>query len=134
MLAITALVLWVYRILIDNNDDHEKNHVVQMDDTGYYHLSPAFDVLPTGQSLGFQQMRVGQDGAEATLANAISEHSLFGLTRNEAVAEIARVARYVDGWEAHFTAAGVSTSDLNQLRAQLDRPFLRDQRLQVVEW
>lgn len=124
----------VFNILIDNNDDHEKNHVVQMDDTGCYHLSPAFDVLPTGQSLGFQQMRVGKDGTEATLANAISEHSLFGLTRNEAAKEIALVARCVDGWEAHFTAAGVSSSDLSQLRAQLDRPFLRDQRLQVVEW
>ncbi len=52
----------VFNILIDNNDDHEKNHVVQMDETGCYHLSPAFDVLPTGQSLGFQQMRVGQAG------------------------------------------------------------------------
>ena len=66
--------------------------------------------------------------------NAISEHSLFGLTRAEAAKEIALVARCVDGWEAHFTAAGVSNSDLSQLRAQLDRPFLRDQRLQVVEW
>lgn len=119
----------VFNILIDNNDDREKNHVVQMDDTGCYHLSPAFGMLPTEQSLGFQQMRVGVQGTEATLDNAISEYSLFGLSRDEAAKEIARVARCVDGWEAHFTATGVSTSDLSQLRAQLDRPFLRNQRL-----
>ena len=78
-------------------------------------------------------MRVGQDGTEATLDNAISEHSLFGLTRDEAAKKIALVARCVDGWEAHFTAAGVSSSDLSQLRAQLNRPFLRNQRLQGAE-
>jgi serine/threonine-protein kinase HipA len=119
----------VFNILIDNNDDHEKNHVVQMDDTGRYALSPAFDLLPTGQALGFQQMRVGTQGTESTLENAISEHSLFGLRYDEAVAEIARVARCVEGWAAHFKAAGVSTSDLTQLAAQIDRPFLREQRL-----
>lgn len=119
----------VFNILIDNNDDHEKNHVVQMDDTGCFSLSPAFDVLPTGQSLGFQQMRVGARGTESTLDNAISEHSFFGLTHNEAVEEITRVVRCVDGWESHFKAAGVSSSDLQQLAAQIDRPFLRKQRL-----
>ena len=74
-------------------------------------------------------MRVGAQGTESTLKNAISEHSLFGLTYDEAAAEIARVARCVDGWAAHFKAAGISGSDLTQLAAQLDRPFLREQRL-----
>lgn len=119
----------VFNILIDNNDDHEKNHVVQMDDTGCYSLSPAFDVLPTGQALGFQQMRVGAQGTESTLDNAISEHSFFGLTRDEAAAEITRVVRCVNGWESHFKEVGVSIADLRQLAAQIDRPFLRQQRL-----
>lgn len=119
----------VFNILIDNNDDHEKNHVVQMDDTGCYSLSPAFDMLPTGQALGFQQMRVGAQGTESTLDNAISEHSFFGLTRDEAAAEITRVVRCVNGWESHFKEVGVSIADLRQLAAQIDRPFLRQQRL-----
>ena len=123
----------VFNILIDNNDDHEKNHVVQMDDTGCYSLSPAFDLLPTGQALGFQQMRVGAQGTESTLENAISEHRLFGLTYDEAAAEIARVTRCVEGWAAHFKATGVSDSDLTQLIAQIDRPFLREQRRAWLE-
>ena len=86
-------------------------------------------MLLTGQALGFQQMRVGAQGTESTLDNAISEHSFFGLTRDEAVAELARVVRCVDGWEPHFKAMGVSSSDLQQLTAQIDRPFLREQRL-----
>jgi serine/threonine-protein kinase HipA len=43
----------VFNILMDNTDDHEKNHVLLMTPSGEYELSPAFDVLPSGQALGF---------------------------------------------------------------------------------
>ena len=118
----------VFNILIDNNDDHEKNHVVQMDDTGCYRLSPAFDVRPTGQALGFQLMQVGSQGAEATMVNALSEHRLFGLTQDQAEQAIEQVSQCVDGWKAHFKSYGVSDRDIDFLAAQIDRPFLRDQR------
>lgn len=38
----------VFNLLIDNTDDHEKNHVLLMTETGALQLSPAFDVLPSG--------------------------------------------------------------------------------------
>lgn len=56
----------VFNILIDNTDDHEKNHVLLVDDAQQYELSPAFDVLPSGQALGYQQMRVGTREADST--------------------------------------------------------------------
>ena len=74
----------VFNILIDNTDDPEKNHVLLMTDRGDYELSPAFDVLPTGQALGYQQMRVGADMADSTLRDALLEHAQFGLKRAEA--------------------------------------------------
>jgi serine/threonine-protein kinase HipA len=40
--------------LIDNTDDHEKNHVLLVNAAQEYELSPAFDVSPTGQALGYQ--------------------------------------------------------------------------------
>jgi serine/threonine-protein kinase HipA len=118
----------VFNILIDNTDDHEKNHVLLMDDRGQYGLSPAFDVLPTGQALGYQQMRVGQDGAESTLSNALSEAGQFGLSPAQAQVQLRRVARVVDGWRAHFQQVGVAAADIASLSEQIDRPFLRDQR------
>jgi serine/threonine-protein kinase HipA len=69
----------VFNILVDNTDDHEKNHALLVADTNEYELSPAFDVLPSGQGLGYQQMRVGKDANDATLANAVSEANQFGL-------------------------------------------------------
>ena len=80
----------VFNILIDNTDDHEKNHVVLVDDAQRYELSPAFDVLPSGQALGYQQMRVGEDEADATLTNALSMCGQFALKKDAAADEVRR--------------------------------------------
>ena len=37
----------VFNILMDNTDDHERNHCLRLGFDGYYDLAPAFDVVPT---------------------------------------------------------------------------------------
>ena len=118
----------VFNILMDNTDDHEKNHALIVSADQQYELSAAYDVLPTGQALGFQQMRIGEQGADSTLENALSMSNLFALQPDEAVAEVRRVARVVSGWKAHFRACGVSSADIEHYAEQIDRPFLREQR------
>lgn len=118
----------VFNILIDNTDDHEKNHALIVNAAQQYELAPAFDVLPSGQALGFQQMRVGEAEADSTLVNALSMAQLFGLTRAHALVEIRKVARVVDEWQRHFASVGVSAGDIALLAEQIDRPFLADQR------
>jgi serine/threonine-protein kinase HipA len=118
----------VFNILTDNTDDHEKNHVLLMNDRGELELSPAFDLLPTGQALGYQQMRVGTEGQDATLANALSEPGQFGLKRGEAQEQVRQVAVVVAGWKQHFAEAGVRDGLVESLGQQIDRPFLVDQR------
>jgi serine/threonine-protein kinase HipA len=118
----------VFNILIDNTDDHEKNHALIVGEDQRYRLSPAFDVLPAGQALGYQQMRVGRSGAESTLDNALSEHRAFALTRPRAETLCTEVAQVVVGWQRHFAAQTVSARDIALLADQIDRPFLREQR------
>ena len=118
----------VFNILLDNTDDHEKNHALLVNDAVNYELSPAYDVLPSGQALGYQQMRVGESAADSTLENALSLCTQFGLTREAARREAAVVAGTVAGWRTHFTATGVSPKDIELLEEQIDRPFLREQR------
>ncbi|MEZ5664997.1 MAG: type II toxin-antitoxin system HipA family toxin [Burkholderiaceae bacterium] len=119
----------VFNILMDNTDDHERNHSVRLAFDGYHELTPAYDVLPSLQNLGYQAMTVGLEGAASSLDNALTELSEFGLKRARAVELIRQVARVVDGWEAHFTQLGVSTDDREQLKASIDRDALRQQRL-----
>ena len=122
----------VFNILIDNTDDHEKNHALRVTDAQQYELSPAYDVAPAGQALGFQQMRVGENEADSTLANALSMARLFGLDRDAAVDETRRVARVVDGWKAHFERCDVTRHDIELYEQQIDRPFLRAQRTELI--
>ncbi len=119
----------VFNILMDNTDDHERNHSVRLAFDGYHELTPAYDVLPSLQNLGYQAMTVGLEGAASSLDNALTELSEFGLKRARAIELIRQVARVVDGWEAHFTQVGVSTDDREQLKASIDRDALRLQRL-----
>jgi serine/threonine-protein kinase HipA len=123
----------VFNILIDNTDDHEKNHVLLVDDAQRLSLAPAFDVLPSGQALGYQQMRVGTADADSTLDNALSMSQLFALKPEEAVEAVRAVCRVVDGWKRHFASCGVTKRDIELLAEQIDRPFLRDQRRDYVK-
>jgi len=118
----------VFNILIDNTDDHEKNHALLVNDAQQYELSPAYDVLPSGQALGFQQMRVGDQQADATLDNALSMSRLFSLTKDEAVRQMRRVVQVVDGWKGHFAQIGVTAADIDLYAQYIDRPFLKQQR------
>ena len=118
----------VFNILIDNTDDHEKNHVLLMTDALQYHLAPAFDVLPSGQALGHQQMRVGTCDADSTLENAMSMCALFSLNEREASRQVRRVSNVVKRWKPHFSKQGVTKGDIEALAEQIDRPFLRQQR------
>ena len=122
----------VFNILMDNTDDHERNHCVRLGFDGYYGLSPAFDVVPTLQNLGYQSLVVGTKGAESTLENALSELSEFGIKRPRAIELVQMVARVVDQWPKHFAQHGVCAADMAQLHASIDRDALKSQRSEYL--
>jgi serine/threonine-protein kinase HipA len=122
----------VFNILIDNTDDHEKNHALIATDAQQYRLSPAYDVLPSGQALGFQQMRVGEEEADSTLANALSMAQMFALKKDAAIQQVREVAAVVDDWRKHFSECGVTRGDIDLYAEQIDRPFLLEQRRELI--
>ena len=121
----------VFNILIDNTDDHEKNHslmVVEPRSNGRYRLSPAYDVLPSAGAHGYQEFICGAEGHDATLTNAMSQCPAFGLQPPEAAAEVVRVIEAVNGWKDHFKACGVSEADIASIAQHVDGEALRSQR------
>lgn len=118
----------VFNILIDNTDDHEKNHVLLADASQQYELAPAFDVLPAAQSLGYQAMTIGNRGAESSIENALSCANQYWLKPKDALAEVRRVADVVNTWHEHFLEVGVPPSVVDELAHHIDRPFLLNQR------
>lgn len=118
----------VFNILIDNTDDHEKNHVILVREDRQYTLAPAFDVLPVGQSLGYQAMTLGVHGAESSIENALSAANQYWLSARDALAEARTVARVVEGWQEHFSAQGVPKAAIAEIALHIDSPFLQEQR------
>ena len=121
----------VFNILIDNTDDHEKNHsllVVDPSANGRLRLAPAYDVLPTNSGQGYQEFICGAQGHESTLANAMSQCDAFGLLPAQAAVQVVQVIGVVNTWRAHFESIGVSRSDLASLAERIDGGDLLSQR------
>lgn len=122
----------VFNILMDNTDDHEKNHAFVRAADGHYDLSPAYDVVPSVQGLGQQQLRVGKLEFDSSLENALSEVEAFGMKKDSAVETIKRVAASVNQWKEHFVACGVKPRDLEVMGQYIDGPLLRAQRMEFL--
>ena len=121
----------VFNILVDNTDDHEKNHsllVVDPTANGRLRLAPAYDVLPTNSGQGYQEFICGAYGQESTLSNAMSQCDAFGLGPAQAAAQVVQVIGVVNTWRAHFESVGVSKNDLDSLAERLDGDALLSQR------
>lgn len=118
----------VFNILMDNTDDHEKNHTLLRQPGGHWLLSPAYDIVPSANGLGYQALLVGDAAAQSTLDNALSQVRAFGLTTTSARRIVSDIAREVDGWQAHFASRGVRSRDLSVLAQYLDDGPLGQQR------
>ena len=121
----------VFNILVDNTDDHEKNHsllVVNPFANGRLKLAPAYDVLPTNSGQGRQEFICGTQGRDSTLENAMSQCDAFGMSPAEAAAEIAAVIAVVNTWKDHFAHAGVTVRDIASLAERIDGDALLSQR------
>ena len=118
----------VFNILMDNTDDHEKNHALLRQANGQYLLSPAFDMVPSAHGLGYQSMGVGDQAAQSTLVNALSQARQFGLKPDAARDIVKQIGTKVAGWKEHFKAKGVAAKDIALLAQYIDGDKLRHQR------
>ena len=113
----------VFNILVDNTDDHEKNHsllVVSPFANGRLKLAPAYDVLPTNSGQGYQEFICGAHDRDSTLDNAMSQCDAFGLLPAEAATEVVRVIDVVNTWKEHFAQTGVTQRDIESLAERID--------------
>lgn len=110
----------VFNIFVTNDHDHLDNHGVLWDNAARgWMLSPLYDVVPRPMLAAdrFLQLGVGREGRAATLTNAISEYSRFGLTRDGARACIHRVWEVARRWRELFEAFGVPRAEIDKVQS-----------------
>jgi serine/threonine-protein kinase HipA len=116
--------LWkrmVFNILCNNTDDHLRNHGFLWDTKGSgWRLSPLYDVVPFPQLAQerYLAIGVGKAGRLATLRNALSEASSFGLSPHEAFGLASTMQQQVKvTWCQVFKDAGLSAGDIMRLES-----------------
>jgi serine/threonine-protein kinase HipA len=113
----------VFNALMDNTDDHEKNHSLVLHD-GRWSLSKSYDALPQLTGLGAQAMIIGSAGTTVDMGNILSAHSRFLLSEKEARSICREVAKQIDSWKASFARHGISDADIETIEQFVDRDDL----------
>ncbi|MCW5624376.1 MAG: HipA domain-containing protein, partial [Burkholderiales bacterium] len=120
----------VFNAAVTNNDDHPRNHAL-LRRPGGWRLSPAYDLVPSPVvSLERRDlaMTVGRFGRTASLYNLLSQTGRFGLSMEEARAEIDRMVAAIRQWRESFSACGVSARDIEHIAtAMLPECFFFEQ-------
>jgi serine/threonine-protein kinase HipA len=120
----------VFNVLIHNVDDHLKNHGFMREPgpRDLYRLSPLYDVV-TQEGSSKHMLRIGLNGRESTLENALSDSRRMGI-RKEAAAAIAEKARsIVDRRDEYYDKAGLSSPE----KAALERCLIWQRSMAASE-
>lgn len=116
----------VFNLLIDNSDDHLKNHGMLCMGGDRYLLSPAFDIVPQLTNLGYQMLSIDGKTQESSLELAIQSAPHFGISPDHACAIVKDMAGVVYGqWWLHTEVHDVSDT----LRKRLQSCFQRQKEI-----
>lgn len=74
----------IFNLIVDNTDDHVKNHGMLHVRQGQYKLTPAFDVVMQLTNLGYQQLAIVRGNHTSSLQLALHAAPHFGLSTIEA--------------------------------------------------
>jgi serine/threonine-protein kinase HipA len=125
----------VFNAMVTNNDDHPRNHAL-LRAGGGWRLSPAYDVVPVAlvsQERRDLALNAGKHGRAASLYNLLSQCDVFGLSREQARAEVDAMEKVVRNWRTFFTVRGVDARSLKMLEgALLPASFFRTEPPQPV--
>lgn len=87
----------IFNLLIDNTDDHVKNHGVLHVEQGQYKLAPAFDLVMQLTNTGYQELAIisGNNNSNLKIAKKVSPH--FGINNKDAENIIQEIETKVTG-------------------------------------
>jgi serine/threonine-protein kinase HipA len=125
----------VFNAMVTNNDDHPRNHALLRTRDGW-RLSPAYDIVPVpllSQERRDLALTAGRHGRAASLYNVLSECDTFGLSLEQAQADIDSMLAVVKGWRGFFAKHKVELRSIEMLeRAILPPSFFRTEPVEAV--
>jgi serine/threonine-protein kinase HipA len=111
----------VFNALVNNDDDHLRNHGVLRTGGERMTLAPVFDIVPRVQVAGVstqrrlairvsRRNRNPSEGRQVSIDNLLDDTEPFGLSRDEARVELGRIACVVrNNWRECCECAGIDS-------------------------
>lgn len=117
--------LWrriVFNILINNVDDHLRNHGFLYAGSNGWRLAPAYDLNPVPVDVHPRVLTttITVDDGSASLDLALSVAGYFGLSLPDARAIAAEVGRAVAGWRDAATGLGIKRREVERMSSAFD--------------
>lgn len=112
----------VFNILVNNDDDHPRNHGFLCTGNSTWRLSPLYDVVPRDQRTATFRLalQIGDFGKEASFKNVISAADYFMIGKQEALLIWDELRSIVeDNWEKTFSSAGLSDEFIERFRGSI---------------
>jgi serine/threonine-protein kinase HipA len=111
----------VFNAVARNHDDHTKNHVFIMDQSGKWELAPAFDLVysyrPSGKWTNEHQLSVNNKRDHFKYSDFIAVGDNMGSRQAEEI--ITQVTEVVAMWPAYARKAGVKKEFTREIAANL---------------
>lgn len=105
----------VFNVLAHNRDDHSKNHAFQLDASGAWSPTPAYDLTFSRGPGGEHNMAIAGEGRSPTRRHIAEEGQAAGLSPAKTAAIYDRVRHAVDRWPVYAEQAGLSENRMAEL-------------------
>ncbi|MDX8409593.1 MAG: type II toxin-antitoxin system HipA family toxin [Mariprofundales bacterium] len=104
-----AFAIMAFNVLAHNRDDHSKNFSFLMDESGAWHLSPAYDLTCSNGIHGEHTTAIAGEGRQPTDLDMLKAGASVGLKQASMRQIIGRVRESIGRWHAWCDQAGIAT-------------------------
>jgi serine/threonine-protein kinase HipA len=112
----------IFNLMVDNTDDHLKNHGMLHVANGQYRLAPAFDVVMQFKNIGYQELAIATGDNRSSLRLALDAAPFFGFKKADAENTIRAIEetvhRELTTIAEHY---GANAALKNRIKTCLDR-------------
>lgn len=95
----------IFNLVVDNTDDHVKNHGMLHVGHGQYRLAPAFDIEMQLRNLGYQELAIIPGQQQSSIRLALEVSAAFGINQQHAATIIREIETTV---QQHLTSIAAS--------------------------
>ncbi|MCB5189360.1 type II toxin-antitoxin system HipA family toxin [Methylobacillus arboreus] len=116
----------IFNLVVDNTDDHVKNHGMLHVGHGQYRLAPAFDIEMQLRNLGYQELAITPGQQHSSIRLALEVSPAFGINQQDAATIIQEIETTV---QQHLTSIAASFGATPEFQSTIGQCLKRQREI-----